>query len=101
MKYYSEKLNYLYDTEEALKKAEAEKEAKEREAKQKSEKLSAERKAAAQIVDQKRKAAWDAYKEYHDSLSDFCSKYNSYHYSLKSDDLKDSDWYTYLLKWFF
>lgn len=100
MKFYSEKLNKLYETQEALEKAEAEKEAKELEAKKAAEKRNAERKDAAHLVDEKRKIAWNAYKEYHDALKDFCSKYDSYHYSLKDDDLKNSDWYT-LLKWLF
>jgi len=92
MKYYSEKLNKVFDTPEACESAEFEAKEKEnlekvrkereaRELKEKKEKETAERKAAADKVDNARKAMVAAQKEYRDALNEFVDKYHTYHYS--------------------
>lgn len=97
MKYYSEKLNRVYNTEKECMEAEfkakeaenLEKIKKEREvalAKEKKEKELAERKALAAEVDAARKAFTEAQKAYHDKLAAFVDKYHTYHYSTSNPD---------------
>ena len=97
MKYYSEKLNKVFNTEQEC--MDAEFKAKEKEnlekiekeralaaAKEKKEKEMAERKALAAEVDTARKALTEAQKNYHDKLSAFVDKYHTYHYSTSNPD---------------
>lgn len=106
MKYYSEKLNKFYDTADACQRAEfelkekenLEKIRKEREvalAKQEKEKKIAERKAAAEVVENARKAYLETQKAYKKALEDFCGKYGTYHYSTDNADEIPSlfDWF--------
>lgn len=92
MKYFSEKLNRLYDSPDACQKAEfeaakqenlarIEKERQERELKEKKEKAVAERKAAAEKVETARKAMVAAQKAYRDELDKFIKAYGTYHFS--------------------
>lgn len=91
MKYYSEKLNKLYDSVETLKKAEAaaleaENRAKmEAESKKaREEQLAAERKIRAAEVEKARKAMVEAQKAYKDLLTKFINDYHTYHFSTTS-----------------
>ncbi len=95
MKYYSEKLNRLFDDIETCQKAEFDakeaenrekirKERAEAEAKAKKEKEAAERKAAAAELDEARKAMVAAQKHYAELLDNFIKKYKSYHYTTNS-----------------
>ena len=97
MKYYSEKLNKVFNTEQECMDAEfkakeqenLEKIKKEREvalAKEKKEKEIAERKALAAEVDEARKALTEAQKNYRDKLGAFVDKYHTYHYSTSNPD---------------
>lgn len=97
MKYYGERTKKLYDSEQECMEAESkakeqenlEKIKKEREialAKEKKEKEIAERKALAAEVDSARKALTEAQKNYRDKLSEFVSKYHTYHYSTSNPD---------------
>ena len=99
MKYYSEKLNKLFDTMEACQKAEMEakeaenrermrKERAEREKKEKEEKLVAERKARAAEVEEARKAMDEARSKYAKLLEEFCRDYKTFHLSLTGEDAK-------------
>lgn len=92
MKYYSEKLNRVFDTAEACQRAEFEEKEKEnlekikkekalREEKERKEALAAERKADAEKVEAARKEMEKASKAYKDALSEFISKHGAYHFS--------------------
>lgn len=92
MKYYSEKLNKVFDSEKECLDAEFKakeeenrqkvlKERAEAEAKAKKEKETAERKAAADRVDAARKAMIEAQSNYRKELENFISKYKTYHFT--------------------
>lgn len=82
LKYFSEKLNKLFDTEEELHKAEAEVEQKELEKLQLAEK----RKERAKEVESALKEAKNAQKHYIELLNAFCKDYGYFHYSWNSKD---------------
>ena len=97
MKYYSDKLNRLYETAEDCQKAEFEAtkaeeekkalaERKAAEAKAQKEKDAAERKAMAAEVEEARKAMVAAQKAYRDKIDAFVKKYHSYHFSTTNAD---------------
>lgn len=97
MKYYSEKLNKLFNTQADCEKAEFEaKEAENREkilaerkaaeVKAQKEKEAAERKAMAAEIDTARKNMVAAQKAYKDAIEAFTKKYGSYHYTSHSVD---------------
>lgn len=98
MKFYSEKLNKLFDSEELCVKAEQEaiqaenrervlRERKAAEEKEKKEKEAAERKAMAAEVTEALKAMNEAQKVYREKLEAFCKKYGTFHYS--TDGIKN------------
>ena len=98
MKFYSEKLNRLYDSQVECEKAEFEaKEAENREkilaerkaaeAKAQKEKEAAERKMMAAEVDEAYKAMAAAQNAYKTKLEAFVKKYGSYHTSLTGKDV--------------
>lgn len=82
MKFYSEKLNKLFDSAEALEKAESELEAKERRAKELEEKKASERKVLAKEVEDAYRAYKAAQKAYDQKLLDFIEKYGSFHMTI-------------------
>jgi peptidoglycan hydrolase CwlO-like protein len=97
MKYYGERTNKLYETEQECLKAEfAAKEEENRqkilaerraaEEKEKKEKAAAERKELAAKVEEARKAMVAAQKTYRDTISEFVKKYGSYHWTSNSVD---------------
>ena len=97
MKYFSEKLNRIYDTREACEKAEneavaaelkakLEAEKKAAEEKVKKEKAAAERKAMAAEVETARKEMIEAQKKYREAIEKFVAKFGSYHWSSNSAD---------------
>lgn len=79
MKYYSEKLNKVFETVDALEKAEAELEAK-----------NAEKKKKAEARAIRAKEVEDAYKNYRTLLDAFCKDYGSFHTSYSTSDLKSN-----------
>lgn len=92
MKFYSEKLNKVFDTAEACQRAEFEAKEKEnlekiqkekalREAKEQKEKEAAERKAMADKVEAARKEMVKAQNAYKEALNAFVEKYHTYHFS--------------------
>lgn len=92
MKYFSEKLNKVFDTAEACQRAEFEAKEKEnlekiqkekalREAKEQKEKEAAERKAMADKVEAARKEMVKAQNAYKEALNAFVEKYHTYHFS--------------------
>lgn len=76
MKFYSENLDKLFDTEEALKQAEAALENKEQ-----------EKKRRTQELDAARQAAKGAEKKYAELLSRYCKDYGQYAYSSSGDEI--------------
>lgn len=98
MKFYSEKLNQLFDSEELCVKAEKEaiqaenrervlRERKAAEEKEKKEKEAAERKTMAAEVTEALKAMNEAQKVYREKLQKFIKTYGTYHFS--SSDVND------------
>lgn len=90
MKYYSEKLNRVFDSDKECLEAEAAAEKAKiqakldaervaREAKEKKEKEAAERKAMAAEVEAARKAMVEAQHAYHEKIDAFIKKYGTYH----------------------
>ena len=97
MKYFSEKLNKVFDTPEACQCAEFEaKEAENRqkilaerkaaEEKERKEKEAEERKTMAADIEEKRKAMVAAQKAYSNAIDQFTKRWGSYHYSSNSAD---------------
>lgn len=82
MKYYSEKLDKMFDTEVALKVAEKEVDEQEKKAKAEAAAKAAERKNRATEVEDARKAMTDAQKRYRTLLEKFCEDYGTYHCSM-------------------
>lgn len=89
MKYYSEELNKLFDSEKEALKAEKDHAAALKAEEEKKAKMNSERAAAAKEVEQALDALKAAKKEYHEKLSAFCEKYGTYHTSIKDADLPD------------
>mgnify|MGYP003327425669 CR=1 FL=1 len=81
MKYYSEELKRLFDSEEELKEEETKVLEAKKKAEEEKEKLAAERKARAAEVDEARKAMVEAQNNYQKVLGDFLRDYKTYHYS--------------------
>lgn len=99
MKYYSEKLNKVFDTERECMEAEfkikeqenlarIQKEKALREEKEKKEALAAERKEMAEKVETARKAYLEAQKAYKAELDKFIKTYGSFHMSWSANDIK-------------
>ena len=97
MKYFSEKLNRVFDTAEDCQRAEFAAKEKEnlekiqkekalREEKERKEALAAERKADAEKVEAARKEMINAQTAYKKELEAFCAKYGTYHLSLSNPD---------------
>lgn len=112
MKFYSEKLNKVFDTADACQRAEFEAKEKEnleriqkekalREAKERKEKEAAERKVMADKVETARKAYLEAQKAYRTELEAFCQKYGTYHYTVSDADEVPSlfDAFKYAFTW--
>lgn len=87
MKYYSEKLSKLYDSEEELREAEK----KADEAKNKEAAMRKERAEAAKLVEEKYKEKVKAENEYLDTLNNFCKRYGTYHKTYTSEDIPRSN----------
>ena len=98
MKYYSETLNKVFDTEDACVKAETAELKKQEEAKALQAKKDADRKAAAEKVNAARKEMVEAQKRYYKELDEFCKTYKNYHLTINSDaDLPHLwDWFSIL-----
>lgn len=91
MKFYSEKLDKLFDDEKALVKAEDEHEAHVAAEKAHAEQLAATRKDRAKAIEESYKKVVEARKEYKKLVDEFTRDYGSFHMSVKSDNLSDMD----------
>ena len=100
MKYFSEKLNKVFDTEQACVEAESAHDKAIAEKKAKEEKLVAERKSRAAEVENAYKVSVEAAKHYHELLDKFCKDYGSFHMTLKSGDFNPFDGFDHLFKSF-
>ena len=92
MKFYSEKLDKLFDSEKELKEAEDALEVKKAAEEAHAKQLAATRKERAAEVDA-------AYKNYMKLLNTFVKDYGSYHVSFRSDDGLFTDFFKYAFSW--
>ena len=92
MKFYSEKLDTMFDTEKACTQAEDVYEVEQAAKKAKEAKLAETRKERAKEVDA-------AYKHYLELLNAFLADYKTYHYSHHSDDGLFTDFFKYAFTW--
>lgn len=90
MKFYSEKLNKLFETQKELEDAEQQEKIKAYKEKQAKAKAAAERKTRAAEVEAAREAMITAQSKYREVLEAFCRDYGTYHISLTGDDAKKS-----------
>jgi len=86
MKFYSEKLNKVFDTEEQCVEAERAHERAITEAETKRLKLAEERANRAKEVEELYKAAVEAKKAYDEKLREFLKDYGSFHATFKNVD---------------
>lgn len=95
MRYYSETLKQLFDTEEECEKAESEALEAKKKAEEERTKLLAERKVRAQEIEDARKIMQEAQNKYNKLLREFLRDYKTYHYSTNSiDDIpRIMDWF--------
>lgn len=99
MKFYSEKLDKMYNSAAEVMQAEEAYEKKLAEEKSKKEELANTRKARAEEVEKAYAEANEAYKKANDLLTAFCKDYGAYHKTYKSGEKVPSlfDWF---LEWF-
>lgn len=99
MKFYSEKLNKMYNTAAEVVQAEEAYDKKLAEEKAKKEALVANRKTRADEVEKAFKEADEAYKKANKLLADFCNDYGAYHKTYKEGEKVPSllDWF---VNWF-
>jgi Skp family chaperone for outer membrane proteins len=90
MKYYSEKLNKLFETEKELISAEKAHDDEVANQKKAKEAAAAERKARAAEVEKAREAKNEACKHYNEVLEAFLKDYGSYHQTIRTSE--DYDW---------
>ncbi len=91
MKFYSEKLNKMYNDEKSLVKAEEEYDVRVAAEKAHAEQLAATRKDRAKAIEESYKKVVEARKEYKKLVDEFTRDYGSFHMSVKSDNLADMD----------
>ena len=84
MKYFSETLNELFDSEEALIEAEKEAEDQKKKAELEAKERKEQRQARAKEVEDAYQIASDAKKKADELLNAFVKDYNSFHMSIKS-----------------
>lgn len=95
MRYYSETLEQLFDTQEECEKAESAALEAKKKAEEERTQLLAERKVRAKEIEEARKAMQEAQNTYNRLLRDFLRDYKTYHYSTTSiDDIpRIMDWF--------
>lgn len=86
MKYYSERLNKVFDTEKECVVAEQEYAAEQKAKKEREAAKKQERATAAAKVEEARKAMVEAQNAYRKELESFCKQFGTYHYSTDSFD---------------
>ena len=91
MKFYSEKLDTMFDDEKSLVKAEDEYEVRVAAEKAHAEQLAATRKNRAKAIEEQYKKVVEARNEYKKLVDEFTKDYGSFHMSVKSNNLADMD----------
>jgi len=86
MKFYSEKLDKLFDDEKALTKAEDEYDVRVAAEKAHAEQLAKTRKDRAKAIEESYKKVEDARKEYNKLVEEFVRDYGSFHMTYKDGD---------------
>lgn len=89
MRYYSDKLNELFDNEEKLTKAERDFDEKERQKEQERKARSEARAARAKEIDDARSAMIEARKAYVKLVNNFAKDFGSYHSTITNIELPD------------
>lgn len=89
MKYYSDKLDKLFDSAEECSQAEKDYDTQIAEKKQHELQLKEERSTRAKEIDEARKALEAASKHYHELIHAFVKDFGSYHHSIIKHDLQD------------
>lgn len=91
MKFYSEKLDKLFDDAKSLAKAEDEYDVRIAAEKAHAEQLATTRKERAKAIEEQYKKVVEARNEYKKLVDDFTKDYGSFHMSVKSNNLADMD----------
>lgn len=91
MKYYSEYLDSLFDTEEELNIAEEKIKAAMKEKEEKKKKMKEKRAERAKEVEDAQVDAIEAIKHYRELLGKFCEDYGSFHMTLDNDNYPVKD----------
>lgn len=86
MKFYSEKLNAMFDTQEACAQAESKHDKQVAEAEAKKKALADERASRAKTVEELYKQAVEAKQKYDKALQEFLKDYGSFHATFKTTD---------------
>lgn len=101
MKYYSDKLDKIFDSAEECSQAEKDYDTQLAEKKQHELQLKEERSTRAKEIDEARKALEDASKHYHELIRAFVKDFGSYHHSIVRNDFKDDlDFMDFFDNWF-
>lgn len=96
MKFYSEKLNKFYETQEECLKAEDYILAQEAKELQKKKELAENRAKRAKEIEESYKALLNARKDYNKKLNDFCRDYGSYHITISDNGKEPLQFYSFL-----
>lgn len=91
MKYFSEKLNKVFESEEECVEAENKFELAKQEKEEKEKRLTQERKERAHEIEEQYKKIMDDRKEYRKMVDDFIRDYGSFHCTFKSNEPVFSD----------
>ena len=102
MKYFSEKLNKVFESEKECEEAENKFELAKQEKEEKEKRLTQERKERAHEIEEQYKKIMDDRKEYRRLVDDFIRDYGSFHCTFKSSEpvFSDMDFFD-LLKYAF
>lgn len=91
MKYFSEKLNKVFESEQECVEAENKFELAKQEKEEKEKRLTQERKERAHEIEEQYKKIMDDRKEYRKMVDDFIRDYGSFHCTFKSNEPVFSD----------
>lgn len=91
MKYFSEKLNKVFESEQECVEAENKFELAKQEKEEKEKRLTQERKERAHEIEEQYKKIMDDRKEYRKLVDDFIRDYGSFHCTFKSNEPVFSD----------